>query len=112
MNIEGKFRTFCENLTVEQSTRYTISSRYKTITQRLNKEFWSNDSITQNSLYVGSYGRNTAVRGFSDLDILFCLPLDVYKKYNKYIYNGQSALLQNHVHYCRQWHGQDRRCRT
>ena len=61
MNIGGKFKTFCENLTVEQSTRYTISSRYQKITQRLNKEFCSNDSTTRNSLYVGSYGRNTAV---------------------------------------------------
>lgn len=95
MSIGGKFRTFCENLTVEQLTRSTISSRYERITQRLNKEFWSNDSTTRNSLYVGSYGRNTAVRGFSDLDILFCLPYDLYKKYNNYISNGQSALLQS-----------------
>lgn len=94
MNIGDKFRAFCKNLTVDKTTRSTISARYKKITQRLNKEFGSNNSLTENSLYVGSYGRNTAVRGFSDLDILFCLPLDVYNTYNNYIYNGQPALLQ------------------
>jgi len=94
MNIGDKFRAFCKNLTVDKTTRSTISARYKKITQRLNKEFWSKDSLTENSLYVGSYGRNTAVRGFSDLDILFCLPLDVYNTYNNYSHNGQSKLLQ------------------
>jgi len=94
MKIGGKFKVFCNNLVVDEATQKTISSRYKKITQRLNKEFWSNNSLTKHSLYVGSYGRNTAVRGFSDLDILFCLPSYIYEKYNNYTSNGQSALLQ------------------
>jgi len=94
MNIGEKFNILCNNLTVEQKTRSTISDRYQLITQRLNTDFWSIDSKISNSLYVGSYGRGTAVRGFSDLDIIFKMPYQIYVKYNNYTYNGQSALLQ------------------
>ncbi|HCK1775040.1 TPA: nucleotidyltransferase, partial [Escherichia coli] len=51
-------------------------------------------SDTSHSLYVGSYGRNTATQGLSDLDMIFQLPYSEYQKYNSYLGNGQSALLQ------------------
>ena len=68
--------------------------RYKAITRRLNTDFWNTTSDEAHSLYVGSYGRNTAIEGFSDLDMIIELPFSVYTKYNGYSSNGQSALLQ------------------
>ena len=50
-------------------TRKIISNRYKTVTKAINREFWNILSDTQNSIYVGSYGRRTAINN-SDLDIL------------------------------------------
>ncbi len=94
MTMTENFNRFCNNLTVKLETRSTISTRYERITRQLNKDFWEILSNSQNSLYVGSYGRRTAVRGFSDLDILFILPIDLYREYNAHLYNGQSALLQ------------------
>lgn len=94
MSITTQFNQFCENLRVLKDTRDSISYRYKRITKRLNLDFWNSHSETLNSRYVGSYGRRTAVKGFSDLDILFMLPYEVYKKYDNYEINGQSALLQ------------------
>lgn len=76
----------------------TISRRYKRITKRLNSDFWYSESETAHSMYVGSYGRGTAIKGISDLDIIFILPYDVYAKYNAYTCNGQSALLQSVKH--------------
>jgi len=92
MGLETWFSTFCSNIQVKDTG--TISSRYKAITCRLNTDFWSTPSDTAHSLYVGSYGRNTAIQGFSDLDMIFQLPYAVYEKYNAYSGNGQSALLQ------------------
>lgn len=94
MGIAENFTRFCNNLKISTEIRSDISSRYKKITQRLNKDFWNNDSTTLHSRYVGSYGRGTAIKGFSDLDMLFQLPYEVYVKYNSYQYNGQSQLLQ------------------
>lgn len=92
MGIATKFREFCGNLTVQN--RDTISQRYRAITKRLNIEYWDWDSETSFSRYVGSYGRDTAIRGFSDLDMIFTLPPSVKSRFDNYIGNGQSALLQ------------------
>ena len=92
MGLADWFSTFCGNIQVKDGG--TISSRYKTITRRLNTDFWNTTSETSHSLYVGSYGRNTAIQGFSDLDMIFQLPNSVYHQYNNYSGNGQSALLQ------------------
>ncbi|BEH13960.1 SMODS domain-containing nucleotidyltransferase [Marinobacter shengliensis] len=92
MAVGNWFETFCENIRVQDQA--SISSRYKAITKRLNTDFWDTTSDAAHSLYVGSYGRNTAVCGFSDLDMLFRLPYSVYERYDNYNGNGQSALLQ------------------
>lgn len=92
MSVGDWFRKFCVDIKVKD--KESISRRYKAITRRLNTDYWNTTSDTSHSLYVGSYGRNTAVNGFSDLDMIFQLPYSVYKKYNDYIGNGQSALLQ------------------
>jgi len=92
MGLAEWFCTFCDNLQIKDSG--TISTRYKAITQRLNTDYWSTDSDTSHSFYVGSYGRNTAIAGISDLDMIFQLPYSVYEQYNSYQGNGQSALLK------------------
>jgi hypothetical protein len=92
MGLADWFTTFCANIQVKAGD--TISYRYKELTKRLNTDFWNTNSDTSHSLYVGSYGRNTAIEGFSDLDMIFQLPGAVYTQYNQYVTNGQSALLQ------------------
>lgn len=92
MSLADWFRTFCSSLLVQDGG--TISNRYKAITRRLNTDYWTTTSEEAHSLYVGSYGRNSAIQGFSDLDMIFQLPYAVYERYNAYGGNGQSALLQ------------------
>lgn len=92
MGLADWFSTFCSNLQIQDGG--TISTRYKSITRRLNSDFWETTSDTAHSLYVGSYGRNTAIKGFSDLDMLYQLPISLWQKYDGHLGNGQSALLQ------------------
>lgn len=92
MGLADWFSTFYSNLSVQDGG--SISSRYKAITRRLNTDYWQTTSDTSHSLYVGSYGRNTAIAGLSDLDMIFELPPAVYRQYNNHAGNGQSALLQ------------------
>ena len=93
MNVSKTFKDFTDNLKI--SNRDDISTKYNNITEKLNKTYWDIDSTTSHSLQVGSYGRNTAINGISDLDMLFQLPKEIYDKYNAYKSNGQSALLQD-----------------
>lgn len=92
MGLGEWFSTFVANLQIQDGG--TISTRYKNITRRLNTDYWNTTSDFAHSLYVGSYGRNTAIRGFSDLDMIFELPSALYTRYDNYVGNGQSALLQ------------------
>lgn len=70
-----------------------VSSRAKQITKRVNFDFRGIDSDTRYSLFVGSYGRGTDIH-VSDIDMIVELPYATYEKYNNYIGNGQSALIQ------------------
>ncbi|WP_448134655.1 SMODS domain-containing nucleotidyltransferase [Stenotrophomonas rhizophila] len=92
MGVAAWFQAFCNNLQVDNQA--TISPRYGAITTRLNTDFWNTTSSSAHSLYAGSYGRNTAIRGISDLDMVFQLPYSLYTRYDAYFTNGQSALLQ------------------
>jgi hypothetical protein len=94
MGVGEDFQKFKDNYNIPSELISSISYRYKRITRQLNTDFWTTDSDTAHSLYVGSYGRDTAAKGVSDLDVAFILPNAVYHQYNQHEGNGQSALLQ------------------
>ncbi|WP_409997343.1 SMODS domain-containing nucleotidyltransferase, partial [Campylobacter jejuni] len=68
---------------MDKPTRESISRRYKVVTRAVNSEFNGSNSDTANSLYVGSYGRGTAINT-SDVDIMVILPKSEYERYNAY----------------------------
>jgi hypothetical protein len=92
MGVGEWFRDF--NLGLRVTKAEDISYRYRRITRQLNSDFWNTESEVSHSLYVGSYGRNTAIHDVSDIDVVFELPSSVYAQYNAHFGNGQSALLQ------------------
>lgn len=92
MGVGEDFRALCSNLAV--INRDSISERYELITRRFNLEFWGSDSRQDHSIYAGSYGRYTAIRTSSDVDMIFWLPVHYFSTYSNYEGNGQSALLQ------------------
>lgn len=94
MSVADNFRAFRASYLIPATTVGNISYRYRRITRQLNKDFWNTESETAHSLYVGSYGRDTAANGVSDVDVAFTLPAGVYQRYNAHAGNGQSALLQ------------------
>ena len=94
MGVAQDFVAFRNNYNIGKNLISSIGSRYQAITRRLNKDFWDTDSESAHSLYVGSYGRDTAAKGISDLDVGYQLPVSLYTQYHSYQGNGQSALLQ------------------
>lgn len=78
---------------ISRETRDKISLRYKKLTQAINNEFWNSNSDTDNSIYVGSYGRGTSITS-SDIDVLVILPNEEFDRYNNLTGNTQSRLLQ------------------
>ncbi len=86
------FAQFRKNLAVSNADE--ISGRYLAITKRLNKDYWNApDQEYLHCLQVGSYGRNTAIDGVSDLDMAFELPWAVHDRFTQRQGNIQSQLL-------------------
>jgi hypothetical protein len=94
VGVGENFLAFRNNYLIDAALISSISARYRRITRQLNETFWGNSSESAHSLYIGSYGRDTAAKGVSDLDMYFRLPYETYQKYDAYRTNGQSALLQ------------------
>lgn len=90
-DIESKFRAFCNNLRMPKTDVTNVRMRYERIRACLNRVFWGGEGY--HTLYVGSYGRGTAIH-LSDIDIIYEIPYSAYCQYDGYIGNGQSALLQ------------------
>lgn len=90
LSIADTFKQFIANLAVDDAA--TISSRYEEITCSLNKKFRDTESKVANSLQVGSYGRWTAIKGISDLDMLYIMPKGEWENYKD---GGQSKLLSD-----------------
>lgn len=90
--LADSFKTFVAGLCVDNFE--DIDGRFKRITKRLNDAFWGIDSNVDHSYMVGSVGRETAISGVSDLDMLFVLPKDLKQQYDQHDGNGQSKLLQ------------------
>lgn len=75
------FDALLENLKLGE-TASTVAARRDEITKALNKDFRSKDGCTDHKLMVGSYGRHTAVKGVSDLDMIFILPSGIRLSYD------------------------------
>lgn len=90
MSISEIFQEFVQNLAIDNADQITL--RYEEITACLNITFRDTDSKTANSLQVGSYGRWTAIKGVSDLDMLYIMPTS---KWDDYKDNRQFALLND-----------------
>ncbi|ESQ89227.1 hypothetical protein ABAC460_13095 [Asticcacaulis sp. AC460] len=91
MSTADNFKTFLDNIRIDN--KEIISGRYGEITCALNRTYRDTESKTANSLQVGSYGRKTAIKGVSDLDMLYILPEAVWEDYN--VPKGQAKLLRH-----------------
>lgn len=62
-------------------TASVIARRREEITKTLNKDFRSKEGCSSYSLMVGSFGRHTAIKGVSDLDMIYVLPANIRDNY-------------------------------
>lgn len=89
--LADEFEQFCSN--IEEINLDEINISLDQIAKKLNKKYYDIDSETENLYVVGSLGRETATKNISDIDVIFDLPKDVYKRFDEHETNGQSHLL-------------------
>lgn len=70
----------------------TIRARRDEITKALNKNFHGKDACVDYKLMIGSFGRHTAIKSISDLDMIFILPSGLRDDYSDT--NGPRRMLE------------------
>lgn len=70
----------------------TVRARRDEITKALNKNFRDKDACVDYKLMIGSFGRHTAIKTISDLDMIFILPPGLRDDYNDA--NGPRRMLE------------------
>ncbi len=94
MTLEKKFEDFCGTLDIHSEESEKWQKRCTRIVNKLNEKYYTENNNKDVLLIVGSVGRGTAINGVSDYDCIYQLPEEIYKKFDNYESNGQSALLQ------------------
>lgn len=92
MTLNEKLDNFFEDIRLKSTEDFDCS--IKEITKKLNKEYYNSKSDEDHIYIVGSIGRNTAIKDVSDVDLIFNLPDEVFKRFDAYENNKQSSLLQ------------------
>jgi hypothetical protein len=92
--VRQRFTQFHQNLLLTPAQRTDGMTKRAGVVSCLNNAYYNSNSQTDNSFFVGSWGKDTAIRPPRDVDLYFLLPPAVYNRFQGYIWNRQSALLQ------------------
>jgi Second Messenger Oligonucleotide or Dinucleotide Synthetase domain len=92
--VTRRFTQFHQALLLTPAQRTDGMTKRAGVVSCLNSAYYDSNSQTDNSFFVGSWGKDTAIRPPRDVDIYFLLPPAVYNRFQGYIWNPQSALLQ------------------
>jgi len=95
--MEKQFIKFSENIRLTESQETDAKTKYTGICKTLHKSYYDNKYDGKTKFLFGSYKTKTNTRPLSqdqDVDVLFRIPEETYKKFKDYKGNGPSALLQ------------------
>ncbi|ELP66234.1 SMODS domain-containing nucleotidyltransferase [Streptomyces turgidiscabies] len=89
-----RFDRFLDKIRVTTTDLNDANTKVAGVAGKLHSHYYGTAYDGSTKLLIGSYGKQTQVRPPRDVDILFLMPYSEYARYNSYIGNGQSALLQ------------------
>jgi hypothetical protein len=92
--VTQRFTQFVANLHLTAPQVADGQTKRNGVVACLNRAYFNSSSSVDNSFFIGSWGKNTAIRPPRDVDIYFVLPPSVYHRFDTYTGNKQSALLQ------------------
>jgi hypothetical protein len=92
--VQQRFEEFHRNLALTPSQHSDGHTKRHGVVSCLNRAYYGTNSEIDNSFFVGSWAKNTAIRPPRDVDVYFVLPPAVYNRFQGYAWARQSALLQ------------------
>lgn len=92
--VRQRFEHFHKNLLLTPLQHVDGVTKRNGVVNCLNRNYYDLTSDTENSFFIGSWGKDTATRPPRDVDVYFLLPTEVYYRFQSHVWNRQSALLQ------------------
>jgi hypothetical protein len=95
--MKNEFKTFCETIRLTESQEQDAKTKYDGVCKKLHDSYYSDTYNGSTKLLFGSYKTKTGIRPLKDsqdVDVLFKIPEETFKRFDQYESNGQSALLQ------------------
>ncbi len=92
--VRQRFTQFHNNLSLTRTQFLDGMTKRNDVVNSLNRRYYGSTSDTDNSFFVGSWGKDTAMRPPRDVDLYFLLPVAVHTRFQAHVWNRQSALLQ------------------
>lgn len=95
--MKDEFKSFCEKIRLTDAQEEDAKTKYNGVCKKLHDSYYTDSYTGSTKLLLGSYKTKTNVRPLSedqDVDVLFKIPEETFKKFYQYQSNGQSALLQ------------------
>jgi hypothetical protein len=93
LNVHDRFSKLLSNLQLTPEQKQDGTTKANGVYQCLNSHYYGTNS-NKNGFYVGSWGKETAVRPPRDVDVMFVLPNEVYWRFEGNYGNKQSQILQ------------------
>jgi hypothetical protein len=92
--VRQRFAQFHSNLGLTPLQQLDGYTKRSSVVSCLNRVYYGAADDNANSFFIGSWGKDTAIRPPRDVDVYFVLPVSVYQRFQGYTWNRQSALLQ------------------
>lgn len=87
------FGNFQRNIELQPEEHADALGKAERVAKCLHAAYRQGDFDLRNLLISGSYGKATAVRPTSDVDLIYFLPPELFARYSAYATGGQSAVV-------------------
>lgn len=94
-DLSDNFKKFIENIELTQYQVEDGKKKADNVCKTLHKHYYEDNYNGSTKLIIGSFGKDTAIRPPSDVDVIFELPPSEKERYDNRSGNGQSQLLQD-----------------
>ena len=94
MFVGQRFSAFMQRLGITEQQAVDGTRKQMGVRAALNRWYYGHGEATQNSLLIGSWAKTLRVAPPRDIDVLFCMPVDIFHRYEARAGNRQSQLLQ------------------
>ena len=95
--MEKEFTKFADNIRLTENQQQDAKTKYEGVCEKLHKSYYETEYDGSTKFLFGSYKTKTNIRPLTpdqDVDVIFKIPDETYKRFKDYDGNGPSALLQ------------------